>query len=478
MSALSSGVKRSRKNRRLLLAAILISAVSIGLVVAQWPWASVFVSGSVLLLTLIFGRPEYIVYLFLFSSIFFKYRLELGFASLNAYRATFLISLAAIPFIPMHRGALLNQRMARTGLAVVLLAGLFISGWARSPGSYRPVATVNTLLLMAWLAFLLFLTYFVDRPARFEKLMRVFLATSSAVALYGLYEMFFWLVMGALPEPPLAQFAVESYASTVELGNFSFPRIESLFHDANLLAIYLIVGILIIFNLFLRERITGSRRLFLALLLIIHMAAVVVTLSRSGLLLLVFSLSLLIPRMLSNKTVRLLLFALLMGMAVVLLLALSFPTSLSITGDYLEAYRSRFTLDNETIRMRYAEAGFHLFSESPLVGVGMGHPELLSVSRSGLEDTAHSLYLTILSQYGILGLALVLYLLWPSLREATRVTLQQDASSLDRTLAMAVWVILLFQIIYDNLLGELMLFPFALVYTWALNRERFQGSES
>lgn len=474
MSTLNAEVEGKRRNTRLLVVASVFSAVAIGAFVAQWPWAGSLTVVLLLLLALVLRRAEFIVYLFLFSSIFFKYRLDLGFATLNPYRVMFLVSLVALPFIPMRRGALLNQKMMRTGLVVVFLAGLFISGWARSTGSFRATATVNTFLLLTWLVFLLFLTFFVDRPARFEKMLRTYLATSTALALYGLYEVVTWIATGRLPELPFARFAVESHAPSVQLGTLSFPRIESLFHDANLLAIYLVIGVLLTLHLLLRKQMVGSRRLFLTLLLLLHVSAIILTVSRSGILLLFFALSLLIPRMLGNRTVRVLVFVLLMSAVLTLLLALSFPGSIVIAGDYLDVYRSRFTLEDETKRIEYAKTGLNLFGESPFVGVGMGHPELLSISRADSADTTHSFYLTILTQYGITGFVLVLLLLWPLLREATRVTLQSHTSVLDRSLATATWVVLLFQVIYDNLLGELMLFPFALLYIWALNRQRFE----
>src|SRR5690606_25881474 len=142
-----------------------------------------------------------------------------------------------------------------------------------------------------------------------------------------------------------------SHGPTIWLGNVAFPRIESLFHDANLLAIYLLIGVLIIIYLLLGKRLSGLNRLLLVLLLVVHLAGIVVTVSRSGILLFAFSLSLLIPRMLGNRVIRLLLFMVLIGTALVLLLALSFPISITVASDYFDAYRSRFTLEDETIRI-------------------------------------------------------------------------------------------------------------------------------
>jgi O-antigen ligase len=474
MGAFLPEISLRDRNTRLFLGATALAALVIGAIIAQWPWTGMLAVGLFLVLTLLYVRAEFAVYLFLLSSIFFKYRLDLGFATLSPSRAMFIVAIMALPIIFVRRGPAFNRGLARTGLIVGLLSFLFLSGWARSPASFRPTANVTISLLILWLAYLLYLTYFVDGRARFHSLIKVYIATSTALALYGLYEVAVWLRTGTLPELPFAEFTVESVAPSVRLGGLAIPRIESLFHDANLLAVYLLVAVLILFTFLLRGRTSGPYKLFVGILLLLHVAAIVLTISRSGIVLLAFSFLLLVPRTLGNSVARALVVILLFALAVIALLVLSFPASLDIAGNYFEAYTSRFSFEDEVRRVQYAEAALGLFAESPFAGVGMGHPALRGVSRTGLADTAHSFYLTILSHYGLIGLALVLFLLWPLLRETIKISLQGRASYLDLSLAIAVWAVLFFQIVYDNLFGELMLFPFALLYIWALNRERFQ----
>lgn len=431
---------------------------------------SLFIVGSI--------KAEVITYLFLFSSIFFKYRIDIGIVSFNLYRILFLFCLATIPFLRIRQRHILSRQVLQTAIIVFLLLILFILGWYRSPNDFRSAATSNTFLLVSWLAFLLYLTLFVDRRRRLQNIIKVYLFTSTTLAIYGIYEAFIWIVQGRLPQLPFAQYAIESNAPFVWLGTLSLPRIESFFHDANLLAIYLVIATLLLLSYLMYGDVRTTQKLMFGVVLFIHCLAIVLTVSRSGILLLIFSILLLLVRRANFKMMVNFGLLISVGGVVILLLAFLSSGSLLALDDYSQAFVNRLNLDDDAIRLQYAQAGFDLFVSSPIVGVGMGNSDLRNISKRGIEDTTHSFYLTILAHYGIVGFIIILLLLLPLIRESVKVLLQHRASPIDMSLAAAVWVIFLFQFVYDNLLGELMLFPFALLYIWALNRRRFRRSQS
>jgi O-antigen ligase len=88
--------------------------------------------------------------------------------------------------------------------------------------------------------------------------------------------------------------------------------------------------------------------------------------------------------------------------------------------------------------------------------------------------TTHSFYLTILAGYGIIGAVLIGIFVWPLVRQSTKTILFSKRLSPDLGFALAVFVLLAFQVTYDSLFSELLWLPFSILYVWALRREQKQ----
>ncbi|PJF39285.1 MAG: hypothetical protein CUN55_14785, partial [Phototrophicales bacterium] len=93
-------------------------------------------------------------------------------------------------------------------------------------------------------------------------------------------------------------------------------------------------------------------------------------------------------------------------------------------------------------------------------------------SRLDPADTAHSFYLSILAKYGLVGGVLMLLFLWPFLSKIWRTLTSRRTTVNDVAFALGAGSILIYQFVYDILMNEILVLPFAIFYLWALGYHR------
>ncbi|RMF59034.1 MAG: hypothetical protein D6743_16845 [Calditrichaeota bacterium] len=442
----------------------LLAFFAVGFLSARYP-----VLGLIVMLALVFSfvtrrKPLWIIYLWLFSSIFYAYRLDVGQISLNSYRVFFLLALVTVILQPRTTRLSFD---GKTVTRVVLMLGIFIFSWLRSPLDARPITTSHLLLLCFWLAMFTFLLVLVDDRDKWEKVVQVFLVTSSFLAIYGLYQAGCWLVTGKVPLLPFSDFLDAKLAHETawsQVAGYGIPRVASFFNDQNVLAIYLTIAVLFLLT-YLEKTKLLRRRLFLGILVVVHAACVAFTFSRSGVFLLVFSLFVYQLRRFvrSRGKAQGGTLVTILGLVSVALLFLLFPALVTETDLLVNAFQSRL-VDVQAGRVSFLSTAFDIFARSPFLGQGMR--QMLHKGHY-IIYTAHSFYLTVLASYGLVGAIVFGAFFWPVLRRGFVMFWKPDSGALDVCVSLSILVLFAFLVVYDSLFLEMMVLPSAILYRWA-----------
>lgn len=469
-------VRYRLENKSFFVTIALVLSIVLGLFVPRAPivvWG--FMAIGVLLI-LVFQKLDMLVFIWLFSSVFSLYRLDVGPVTLNLYRVGFLLVFAAAVFRPSY------FMISRTGISRWYLAFLgilfvFTLGWARSENRFHSVVVSDLLLIYFWLAMVFYLLHFASNGKRFGILINSYLCISSFTALYGIYESLSWLITGTTPPLPLAnsglletRLAYETAWKTVG----GVPRSSSFFNDSNSFAIYLVMAISILLFYLSRRSLSRKQRAFYAFLVIVHLIAVMFTVSRSGVILLGILLGLVWLKVVQGQRIQII--GLVM-VALVLAIGLYFVFP-SVLSEGIDALTGAFSLRGLTPgegRITFVTLGIGNFLKNPLVGAGVAD---VWYKERAISDTAHSFYVTILGRYGLFGAGVVAFFLFPVFRKVVKVLIQPKPDMFDLCFAIAAMVLLTFQFVYDNLLGEFMALPFSMFCAWALTKRENQCSAS
>jgi len=469
---------RNLKHRWLIVPSFAVLAVGIGLLGALFPVFGIIIAAAVLFLFVAWRKAEWIVYLWLFSSVFYAYRFEVGSVSLNPYRVSFILAVLTLPFQPSWFATFLRRK--KQALVLLPMLVLFTLGWVRSPSEFPAVATSDLLLLYSWSGMFLYLLNFVDSEKKLHWVIKAYLLTSSFVAGYGIYEILTWLLTGTVPLLPFAQLADPRLADETarsRVMGYGIPRATSFFNDPNLLGVYLTIAILFLLT-YLEKAKSRLRYILLILLILVHAANIAFTVSRSGIFLLGFCL--VVPQLKRYRVVgkkwraKGSIVVIVIGLLSFGMLYFMSPAFSTYVNTFIDAFRYRASRIGDD-RIMFMTTGLETFLDSPLVGVGMTH----TVHRNTvIAYTAHSFYLTILATYGIVGALIVGVFLWPLLKEAVKTVLQPKPRLFDLCFSLATLVLFAFQIIYDNLFGELVALPFSILYIWALLQKQKLASRT
>lgn len=440
----------------------LLAAIGIGLLLPYLPIAGVAVGLSGLFLIVLFGTSlELLVNLWILLLPFYAYRFEIGPVTGNLYRVMFIVLLLVLPF--QLYGFRFRKRHLKIYLSALLLFVLFMLDLLRSFSS--DLAISSFLSHTFGLGAFIYLVYFVSNKKRLRMVTNAYLVSSIIVAGYGVYEGLSWFLTGSRPSLPFAQYASTDIAfKSSMVGAFGLPRVESFFHDANLLGIYVLISFLLLISR-LQRSVSVSRSIILVGALVMEGLCILFTSSRSaiGLLAITFLLLLFFDKQAFSKRVIRWSTRLFTIFSLAVISYLTVP----VISTYMEAIFYRFSAGIDATRITLGQGGWEAFLSSPIIGVGLSELE----SRLGLYTT-HSFYITVLAKYGLLGVLIVGALLWPLVHESICALFSKHSSRGDRSYAVATIGLLAYQIIYDNLFSELMWLPFSILYVWALLRKQ------
>jgi O-antigen ligase len=198
------------------------------------------------------------------------------------------------------------------------------------------------------------------------------------------------------------------------------PRLNAFINDPNILGAYLLAILGLGISIFLAY-LQRNRRINLPMLFVILLTAVALmaTLSRSAIL--GFCVMLLVIWYYFRRQVfrpRLILIGILVILALVTLINLSEQGQAFIQRMLGESSASQ---QSTLAHLRYADAAWEMFRENPLTGVGLGGYSIYFtrfINPDARTAMSHSMYLTLLSETGILSLSatlLVFIYLWITL---------------------------------------------------------------
>jgi O-antigen ligase len=272
--------------------------------------------------------------------------------------------------------------------------------------------TFLQLLLLAWLA-----ARTLDTPRKQCVLMWVFSIATVFSAIYALQQ----------------GYIGETVRESV--------RSEGLAAGANSAARYFVVSLILMY--YIRNTVKGG---LLRLFLVLGMAGVILgalyTVSRTGLLLLVAALGMLLLQLLGRRR----------QLKLLVLLMLVIVLTWSFADNVLSIFRSIFPSIREgtdTIGLRYAlwQAGWRMWLEQPIRGVGIGqYIEQLAHYGGDLLPTyhlrlgAHNMYIQVLAETGLVGLILFLSIFVVAVRSLWIMTRSDDVS---KSSLAQTWLIVL-----------------------------------
>jgi len=290
-----------------------------------------------------------------------------------------------------------NRKEALVGSLSLIFGGLFLI-WiiATNPdAAFLPsnedriwVFTFFQLLLLAWLAAQLF-----DDPAKHRTLM--------------------WFFSGAILISAIFAISQGGIAESAQLSE----RSAGLAGGANSAARYFVVGLVLIY--YLRSTTSNGLLRFILLVCIgIVVLGIFYTVSRTGLLLLVAAVGLILTLRVEGKHQAQVMIVLLLILSVVWLFA---DNIVGIFATILLSIRE----GSDTVGLRYKlwEAGWRMWQDHPIQGIGIGqYVERLAYYGSDLLPPrklrlgAHNMYIQVLAETGLVGLVLFVAMLITSLR--------------------------------------------------------------
>ena len=387
---------------------VLLAQICIGLAAAAAPSMTTFaLLGLGVVLPSMYASPVATYALILLSVPSYELTfLRLGALDLKLFHITTMMALA----VWLVRG------LARQSLAAAVRAWdlplVLITVWALTTLFWSPVPQ-RSVFVCAKMAGAI-LTYFVliwqvQGVETFKRIIAVWVILCFVWSLVGLYSIVFHGVPKAA-EVELLEGAVTHLGKTV--------RVSTLFGKPNDYAFLLSIGIVLAIAYL---RLTSSRwQQAATLIAIVPMMIVMVgTFSRKSWIGLGMSLALIAVK---DRRVR--------RATVFMLLMAAVALGMMSTTHYVAALRNRvlsLTLGAElgiSERTEAWQAGMQLFWESPLAGKGAGAFQLLGPAYGSTLPIPHSLYVSTLVEYGMVGMALLVSLLltytlglWRALRQ-------------------------------------------------------------
>lgn len=309
-------------------------------------------------------------------------------------------------------------RLGRTPLFWAILP-LFGAALLSLSGSLQPRTTVTeTLRLLILLALGISLALGVQNRKTFDRVWKVFCGVMTLAALFGLLQYFTgqWIWGGGINE-------------------LGVKRVNSSFIDPNIFARYLNISILGTLALMVQKE--WKLNALSGLMLLLQTAALVVTFSRTGWLILF--LGVVILAFLSSRSKRLGILAGGGALALILLLIPAFRDRLATLASGIGAIGQREHL---------LKGGWAMFMAHPLTGVGLGNfqwaienPFHYLVPWTDAVTRSHTSLITVMAEMGTLGLLAMLFFLIMILAMNHRVMGQMRGYSLAVTFGiLIIWL--------------------------------------
>jgi len=240
------------------------------------------------------------------------------------------------------------------------------------------VVTFIQLWIFVWLTVSLF-----DNPQKIDILMFLFVVVAFISAVYAGFQ-------GVIGKSVLAS-----------------VRAVGLAAGANSAARYFVVALMFALFLFPKQRNIILKILLIGAMIVL-LYGVFLTISRTGLLLLVGGMGLYIMQNLQSRKIAQPIFILLLVLSVVWLFA---ENIVSISKSILPSIMA----GTDTVRLRYGlwQAGIRMWVDHPIAGVGIGKFgenlarygwDIVPVRYQAIQLGAHNMYIAILSETGIIGL--------------------------------------------------------------------------
>jgi len=408
----SSVVKDAPTDLRLLVGGGLCLGLLTG--VAVYIQSAVLVSiliGAMLTGALILWRPE-VALLSMLALLMFKPEFAQG-RGLVTILALALTAMIAVNIAVLKEFQFLRVRQVQLLflIGVLILMNWLLAGQLQPPSYLSQVDQTARVMqrTVFQLALVIFFVAFISTPRQILVVTGLFLV--------GLFV----TIPGAIFHSAKAvELAAQHVGKLDRLRAVAVAGID-LAENANYLAFISVMGISLTWFAVLEYR---SRLLRLTAGVVIPVLAftVVLTGSRSGLLLLMISFLLL----LLQSGLRRSHFA-----AVMLLLVVSGSVALAFAPERVLQRISSLALTSESAsvsdpvrslqgRLLMTELGLKLFSESPFIGVGVGNVRWMTAldpASGGVPMTLHNSYLLMLAEGGIILLAAYLLLFWHTFRD-------------------------------------------------------------
>lgn len=340
------------------------------------------------------------------------------------------IQYADLIFIALFISWLRKKYKEKLSLENVPFLGLlFLTAAAFLLSFKNSVNLVGSATELAGFLYLLLLYFMINQICLTEKLywktLRTWNAVAVIVAALGIFSCLAFFLFD-LKSPFLDSFVTYKTASR-HLVN----RIRSTFLHPNMLASYLHVSIIFAFISITQNKITKNRKLFFGFSIIVFLICSILTKSRllAGTFLSIFLISLWWQKKRTLKYISCILFVItvcLLICSVASIIWWILPVDFN-----LDSSQNTFSVILNSLNNPYYfqhKAGWDMFKDHPLLGVGLGNfnywmvgyinwqearepyrmmdPDLTRFYKKGLDP--HSTYLGLLSETGILGFSLIL----------------------------------------------------------------------
>jgi O-antigen ligase len=291
-----------------------------------------------------------------------------------------------------------------------------------------------------------------------DKLVDLLIIIGLIFALIGLMDWSYGIIKGQGLWKTLFNYPVDrNFVAGSYFGNKFLPRVTGLFSDSNLFSYFLFVPTLLAMSL-IAIKARSFKRIFYAFAFSVFLITSLLTLSRSGLgmLLVGFFLSALANHRIGGFMAK----ASLVGLVFAIIIFFNF-------GFIFEIAEKRLSVENVSSfigegRLARFEGGVEAFLSSPLFGVGYGDIALYlpsKISNTG-AITSHNFYLDILSASGLIGFFALACGITTYLWRAR--TLAKD-SVISHAAIIGVLGIFAVQIVYRNLINPALAFQIAMV---------------
>jgi O-antigen ligase len=315
---------------------------------------------------------------------------------------------------PLHKFVLIYLGVSLLSIVMTIVAPPPVPAAAASAGwragALRPLIQISLLLFMSTSYFAT--VFFCSRPARFKKVMAIYMATAALIALYGIYQ-----VVAVLKLVPMVAPLVLSY-----FGIASSFRPNATFREPLIFGHFLLTALPLAIALFLhRERLARQDRVIwgIGLLPVIALmaAALLATIARGAWFGFIGSMGILLIVTVRMWGARSLLRALPAAMVISIGAVIAIRQAYASWYDMFWSIANRFDFFNPINvaaeqRLPFIPFLLGLARDYPVLGVGYGNYPFYQIDRFGGGIAgAYGLYFQSLVETGVLGLAALLALI-------------------------------------------------------------------